>query len=304
MLSCFEISAWPSRLPLLLKHCTKLHPFWNLISKVQLQIFHLRINSQREQNYEEPSSETAGKSAAERLQLPSWFVNNRNAKQTLIYWYAVNFWLMYQPRHSPAQKTLEKESEVTAQAAPPFHCTVRDSTPSLANAHQTLQKALPTSICLSQSGQTTGIRTELKSLVTSPWVWVIHDIWLTREGRRVLWYSAGKRELRLQSPRSPECFRPNSSTQLRSANRGVSVIEANQTPRCASSEDLRGFSTISSEFVIYRNVSKLPTQPLWLRSEPIPCTPRAPVHSVVSSKREPCPLAARQGHQSWSYSLN
>lgn len=80
------------------------------------------------------------------------------------------------------RKHLEGKSqrEVTARAAPHSHCTVRGSAQplALANVRQTLWKAFPMSAFSSQTWQTTGINTDLKSLITNPLVQLIHNIWL------------------------------------------------------------------------------------------------------------------------------
>lgn len=80
------------------------------------------------------------------------------------------------------RKHLEGKSqrETIAWAAAHFHCSVWGSAQPLAltKAHQTLWKAFPVSALPSQTWQTTGINTDLKSLITYLLVQLIHHIWL------------------------------------------------------------------------------------------------------------------------------
>lgn len=93
MLSFFEIFAWLCKF-LLLKCCTKLHPFLNLICLnfyLQPKISHLSQNklAKRAKQWRDQQWNW----------FSNWFVNRHNAKQALIYWCSVNLWLIYQARH-------------------------------------------------------------------------------------------------------------------------------------------------------------------------------------------------------------
>lgn len=128
MLSFFEIFAWLSKF-LLLKCCTKLHPFLNLICLnfyLQPKISHLSQNklAKRAKQWRDQQWNW----------FSNWFVNSHNAKQALIYWCSVNLWLIYQARHCMEGKN---QREVSVWAAAHFHW---GPTQPSAWAHQALQK--------------------------------------------------------------------------------------------------------------------------------------------------------------------
>lgn len=119
--------------------------------------------------------------ATERPQFPNSFVNDHNAKQTLIYWCTINFWLIYQPWHCAALKAPERKGSWRSccQSCSSFQPHRELSTLTRTDILHAPKNTFSTPIFPCQKWQTTDIyNRDLESLITNLLLKLIHYIWL------------------------------------------------------------------------------------------------------------------------------